>query len=193
MIEEISKVLYEGQPGVVDQVVDSLDKGNVVVLPCDTIYGFCARVGKSQADKLCELKERAQDKLFLRLCTLSQAKEIAYVPSDVAESWPAPFTAILNRRDGEGTVAIRVPDNPFIQKVLEKLDSPIYSTSVNQSGFSSLTNIQDIIFAFKEKVPLFVIGELTQGTTPSTLLNCTHTPYTIIRNGRYDASALIKG
>ena len=104
--------------------------------------------------------------------------------------WPCALTCILPTKDGEGTYAIRVPKDPFIQELLTRLGSPIYSTAVNPHGYS-ITNITDIIFTYKDKVQTIVVDPMRQRDTPSTLIDCTTTPYTLLRCGDYDASALL--
>ena len=187
--DESSEVLYRQNPGTLDIVVNRLQDDQTMVLPCDTIYGLCAKMGPA-SEKLYEIKGRDQRKPFLLLATLKQAKEICIVPKDIEKVWPCALTAIMENKTG-GTTAIRVPSDPFLQQVLEKLGSPIYSTSVNASGYASITSITDIIFAFKGKVPTFVVGSEKQGIVPSTLIDCTVHPYKLVRQGSFDASALL--
>lgn len=190
MKEETSEVLYLQDQDTFERTLQVLNDDNVMVLPCDTIYGLCAKMGPAE-QKIRELKKRDEGKPFLVLATLDQAKELCYVPKLISDVWPAPLTAILNSKDG-GTLAIRVPSDPFLQAILEALGNPIYSTSVNESGYQSLTNIMDIIIAYKDRVPAFVVDSNLQGTIPSTLINVTTIPYTIIREGKYDASKIVE-
>ncbi|MDD4574768.1 MAG: L-threonylcarbamoyladenylate synthase [Sphaerochaeta sp.] len=189
---EEAEVLYKQVPGTLERTVKLLQEDKVVVLPCDTIYGLCAKVGPAE-QALRSVKYRGETKPFLILATLEQAKKICIVPKDVEEAWPCALTAILPNKDGSGTTAVRVPADNFLQEVLTRLGSSIYSTSVNESGYISITNITDIIFAFKYRVPAFVVGSEKQGTVPSTLIDCTTKPYTLVRCGQYDASELLKG
>lgn len=128
---------------------------------------------------------------FAVLATLEQAQQLCIVPEVLHEHWPCPLTCILPNREGEGTSAIRVPKDPFIQELLTRLGSPIYSTAVNPPHGFSITNITDIIFTYKEKVQAIVVDPLRQRDTPSTLIDCTTTPYTLLRCGDYDASSLL--
>lgn len=190
--EKESTVWYRGEKDTLEKTVKALAEGNVMVLPCDTIYGICARIGQEEMEAIYSLKERDPRKPLLQLATKEQAEEICMVPSDILSAWPCALTAIMKRKDGNGTLALRVPDDPFLQKVLARLGSPIYSTSVNISGHATLTSITDIILLFNGKIPYFVVSQEKQGTVPSTLLDCTVHPYHIVRNGSYDASALIR-
>jgi L-threonylcarbamoyladenylate synthase len=183
MIDENSEVLYLEQENTFNRTIEQLKANKVVVLPCDTIYGLCAKVGVAE-ETLRNIKKRKETKPFLVLATLEQVQEICIVPEDILELWPCPLTVILNKKEG-GTLAVRVPSDPFLQAVLEKLGSPIYSTSINESGHASLTNIMDIILNYKDRVPTFVVDSEMQGDTPSTLLNATVTPYQIIRQGKF--------
>ncbi|MGB4407610.1 MAG: Sua5/YciO/YrdC/YwlC family protein [Sphaerochaeta sp.] len=187
---EEAEVLYKQLPGTLDKTVRLLEEDKVMVLPCDTIYGLCAKVGPAE-QALRSIKYRGETKPFLVLATLEQAKQMCIVPKDVEEAWPCALTAILSNLDGSGTTAVRVPADSFLQKVLTKLGKPIYSTSVNESGYHTITNITDIIFSFKDRVPAFVVGSENQGTVSSTLIDCTTKPYTLVRCGQYDASSLL--
>lgn len=187
---EEAEVLYKQLPETLEKTVRYLQEDKVIVLPCDTIYGLCAKVGPAE-QALRTVKYRGETKPFLVLATLEQAKEICLVPKDVEAAWPCALTAILSNLDGSGTTAVRVPADSFLQEVLTNLGKPIFSTSVNESGYHTITNITDIIFAFKTRVPAFVVGSENQGTVPSTLIDCTTKPYTLVRCGQYDASALL--
>lgn len=189
-LNEEAEVLYKTVEGTLERVVELLQEDKVLVLPCDTIYGLCAQVGPAEKS-LRAVKYRGETKPFLVLATLEQAKEMCLVPEDIEEAWPCALTAILHNREGEGTTAVRVPADGFLQELLTKLGKPLYSTSVNESGYQTITNITDIIFAFKNRVPAFVVGSEKQGTVPSTLIDCTTQPYTLVRCGSYDATALL--
>ncbi|MBK5200909.1 MAG: L-threonylcarbamoyladenylate synthase [Spirochaetaceae bacterium] len=190
MKEETSEVLYQQAHKTFERTLQILKEDKVMVLPCDTIYGLCAKMGPAE-QKIRELKKRDEGKPFLVLATIEQAKQLCDVPKIISDAWPAPLTAILNSKNG-GTIAIRVPSDPFLQAIMESLGSPIYSTSVNESGYQSLTNIMDIILTYKDRVPAFVVDSNLQGTIPSTLIDVTSTPYNIIREGKYDASGLVE-
>jgi L-threonylcarbamoyladenylate synthase len=183
MIEEKSEVLYLEQDKTFKRTLDLLNENNVLVLPCDTIYGLCAKMGPAE-ETLRNIKYRKETKPFLILATLEQAQELCHVPDEIIDLWPCPLTVVLNKKEG-GTLAIRVPSDPFLQALLTQLDSPIYSTSINESGQASLTNIMDIILNYKDRVAAFIVDCQMQGSTPSTLLDVTLKPYKILRQGKF--------
>lgn len=184
-----AQLLYKGVDGTVDQVVDILNDGQILVLPCDTIYGLSGMYGTT-LERLQALKHQGQGHQFILLATMTQAEALCKVPPALKYHWPCALTVILENNDTSGTTAIRVPDDAFIQEILTKLGHPIYSTSVNDSGYT-ITNITDIIFAFKRKVSAIVVDPTRGRDTPSTMVDCTKQPYELIRCGAYDASDLL--
>ncbi len=182
--DEYSEVLYIEQENTFDRTIELLSENKVLVLPCDTIYGLCAKMGEAE-ETLRNIKKRRETKPFLVLATLEQAKDLCFIPEDIYELWPCALTVVLNKKEG-GTLAIRVPSDPFLQKLLTKLGTPIYSTSINESGYSSLTNIVDIILNYKDRVAAFVVDSEMQGQIPSTLIDVTSKPYKLLRQGLYE-------
>jgi len=185
-------ILNKRNPETLETISALIKDGGVAILPCDTIYGLCAAYGDGEK-ALMNLKGRDSSKPFLILATIDQAKELCTeVPQDIVRSWPAPLTVILNKKEG-GTIAIRVPNDEFLQKLLTMIGTPIYSTSVNIAGEPALHNLSAICKRFEALVDVVVKGDEIQGKVPSTLIDATCRPYKLIREGLYDASDLIKG
>ncbi len=184
-------VLDRSDACAVEVTTKTLLKGELAVLPCDTIYGLSGLVDISEI-RLRNVKRRPETKPFILLATFSMAKSICSgaLPKGLSEIWPAPLTAILSDSQG-GTTAVRVPEDPFLQAVLEACGSPIYSTSVNTSGEPSLLSFKEIVQEFAGKVELMIQGGEDQGTVASTLVDCTKSPYAVLRQGAFDASWLI--
>ena len=140
-----------------------------------------------------DIKGRDSSKPFLVLATISQVKKLCSdIPEDILSAWPAALTVILNKKEG-GTIGVRVPNDSFLQSLLEMVGCPIYSTSVNLAGEPSLHNLTAISKRFEALVDVIVRGEETQGKVPSTLIDATCRPYRLLRQGLYDANHLIKG
>ena len=184
-------ILNKMNPETLETVSDLIRDGGVLVLPCDTIYGLCSayHIGEKA---LIDLKGRPDNKPFLILATIKQAEELCVsIPKDILETWPAPLTVVLNTKDGKKT-AIRVPADPFLQKILEISGTPMYSTSVNMAGEPSLLDFTDISKRFEALVDCVVRDKEVQGKVPSTLIDATVKPYKLLRAGAFDASKLIE-
>ncbi len=183
-------LLYKNQKDTIQKTVSILKADTLVVLPCDTIYGLSGKVGPFTCSALKELKKSVQQQQFAILATLEQAQDLCFVPDILLEHWPCALTVVLSNRHDQGSTAIRVPKDPFMQQILTELGAPIYSTAVNPSGFT-ITNITDIIFTYKNKVQAIVIDPDRQRDTPSTMIDMRTQPCTLLRCGSYDASAIL--
>ena len=185
-------ILNKRNPETLETISALIGDGGVAILPCDTIYGLCAAYDIGEK-ALMDLKGRDSRKPFLVLATIGQAKQLCTeIPQDILDSWPAALTVILNKKEG-GTIAIRVPNDEFLQELLVMTGTPIYSTSVNIAGEPSLHSLSAICKRFESLVDVVVRGDEMQGKVPSTLIDATVKPYRLVRQGLYDASALIRG
>jgi L-threonylcarbamoyladenylate synthase len=162
-------------PKLLDALVEVLQSTGVVIMPCDTIYGFVGVVPEAEV-KIRELKGR-QEKSFLRL--IPDLKWLprytgGRLPSELKPYWPGALTVIFPAKK-TGTVALRIPD-----------DRALFSTSVNASGKPALWRIDDICSAFESRVDLVVAaGDRPQGM-PSTILDITERPFRLLRRGAVD-------
>ncbi len=184
-------VLRRGDTGLRSQVFAVLDGGGVAIFPCDTIYGFVGTVPATES-RIRQIKGRGETNPFLMLVgTADQAVELSNGPLDerVVSLWPGPLTVVM--RAAEGTVAVRLPDDPFLIEMIRSLGSPVYSTSVNRSGFPPMWRIRDIVAEFENEVDLIVdAGDYPEGA-PSTILDITQRPYRILRQGAFEVPAAL--
>ena len=165
-------------------VVESLQAGKVVVMACDTIYGFVGRAPETES-MIRTIKGRGDDKPFLRL--LSDPAELTHhgaaVPDpSILDLWPGPFTLIFSISGG-GTAAFRVPEDRRLRQIVREVGSALYSTSVNRSGSPALSEPTEIHREFGSETALVEnAGELGD-RVPSTILDCRRLPGKILRQG----------
>ena len=170
------------EPGLAARLAELLAAGGVAIMPCDTIYGIVATAPGSEA-RLRELKGRGE-KSFLQLIAgpdwLARFGEL-HLPETLAAYWPGPLTLIFPA--GQGSVALRVPADPRLRALLERLDRPLYSTSVNRSGQPALWRIADIVEQFEAVVDLVVDAGDLPGRLPSTIVDVSQRPFRVLRQG----------
>jgi tRNA threonylcarbamoyl adenosine modification protein (Sua5/YciO/YrdC/YwlC family) len=100
---------------------------------------------------------------------------------------PGPITVILKKRKGidlpliKDTAGIRIPDTPYILKLLHLYNKPLAVTSANLSNEPTLTSAYQIAEMFTD-VPLVINGGELH-SPPSTVLDLTRTPPMIRRKG----------
>ncbi len=175
-----------------DALLEILGTGKVAIMPCDTIYGLVGKAPESEM-ALRELKGRDRDKPFIELVTLQMANTLSGtpIPPEWKKLWPGPLTLIVKRAAGNGSVALRVPSDPFLLELIERLGSPLYSSSVNISGEQSLHDFSQILEVFGQRVPLCIEGEKEQGTTASTIVDLSGEEPHLIRQGLLDVTSLV--
>ena len=172
-----------GDKSAKKNTLEYLRKNEVVIYPCDTIYGFIGRY-VSTKQEIERLKGRGEGHPFLVLSTKRLIKGISdfEIPKSIEEFWPGPLTVIIPSKR-EGSIAVRVPDDPVLLDLIDELDSPVYSTSVNKTGEPPMNGIMEIIRRYKGKVGLIVDGGDLESGKPSTIVDLTTKPYSVVRQG----------
>lgn len=177
-------VVPADDPRAFDLLRDCLAGGGVAIVACDTIYGLVGVV-PGTGDRIRGIKGRGDDKMFLQLVPGAEWVEslaAAAVPPALGRYWPGPLTLILPAKSG-GTVALRVPDSPFLRRLIEAVGRPIYSTSVNTTGQQPLWRIAEIVDEFATLVDLVLDAGDLPGASPSTIVDATAVPARVVRQG----------
>lgn len=167
------------------RVIKTLLKGGVVIMPCDTIWGICALANDESKIKIQAIKERDENKQFISLCTKEEARNLlgSNCPNVIYEKWPAPLTVVGYRKASKEKIAVRVPDDKNLSKILAKTGA-LYSTSVNISGDKSMNNLMDIKKKFANRVTAIAYDDRKKvGKEESTIIDITSPPYKVLREG----------
>ena len=138
--------------------VEVLNNGGTILYPTDTIWGTgCDATNEAAVEKVFALKQRPKNKSMIIL--LAEAKDILqYIASpppdiiDIVENFETPTTIIFegalelaeNVLHEDGSVAIRVVNEPFCKALIKRFQKPIVSTSANLSGEPTASFFQQI-------------------------------------------------
>jgi tRNA threonylcarbamoyl adenosine modification protein (Sua5/YciO/YrdC/YwlC family) len=174
----------DGEPSedVLDEIANVLRTGGVALLPTDTIYGLHALALDDEAvARVRAMKERDDHKPFVIIAASAEQLEkiVAAIPDVLREIWPAPLTAIL--ASGETTIAARVPDLPWLRKLLERTGALI-STSANRSGEPPITTPEMLAGELLEGLDAVLDAGPRQGQ-PSTIVDFTGDEPRLVREG----------
>jgi L-threonylcarbamoyladenylate synthase len=178
-------VLKKSENKTLEKTASVILAGGVVIMPCDTIYGIVSFTGDPEK-RIREIKGRDEGKPFIRL--IGSKKEIKTftdlkISDEILNLWPGPLTLIVPDLSG-GTVAVRVPEDEYLLKLLNMINKPLVSTSVNFTGSPFLNNISDIKTAFENLVDIIVDGgNMDTSAAASTILDITSSPARILRQG----------
>ena len=154
-------------------VCEVLNSGEVVALPTETVYGLCANALDEKAVvKIFEAKNRPCDNPLI--VHIANKDDILNLVTELPEKakkcidafWPGPFTVILNKKDivpkvtsgGLNTVAVRMPQNEVITKVIKESGLYLAAPSANLSGRPSPTKADHVISDMSGKISAIVDG-----------------------------------
>lgn len=175
---------------------------DVLAIPTDTVYGVGVVYGDlNDLSRLKHAKHRPETKpIPMMVASASQMKQIAKVDArteKIIDAFlPGPLTLILPLREdvskeytnGKDTVAVRIPDAPFILNVIQRLNKPLLVSSANISGRPAAITFDQT----KENLPNIdgiVQGQCQQGMA-STIVDCTKEQLAILREGPISLSKL---
>lgn len=182
----------------IDQAIDALAEGEVVVFPTETVYGIGVDSTNYEAvDRLFEVKQRPKDNpVTLHVSDVDMVKAVAYVTDDaqtlMADFWPGALAIILEVKEntvspnvnaGKKTVGFRLPDNDIAKQLIAGLGKPVAGTSANVSGQLSSTSFKQVTEYFQDNVAAFIDGGPSQIGIESTVIDLTTDVPTIIRPG----------
>ena len=180
----------------ISKAINLLIRGEIIIYPTDTLYGFGVDATNSIAiNKLNLLKKRKQPYSIL-VSDMQMIKKYSVFSKEIGfkldNIFPGPYTAILEKSKNNGlsqsitlgleTIGIRIPKNKFALNLVRELGKPIITTSVNRHGNAALNNIDEIKKVFNN-IALFKDNSLNNNSLGSTIIDYTVKPEKILRYG----------
>lgn len=171
----------------IEKVKHDLLSSKIVALPTDTVFGLaCIKNDKKAEEKIYEAKKRSiSKKLPMMVSNYKMLKKYCEVNNEVEKLiktfTPGPITLILKYIDSEDTVAVRIPNDDWIIKLIDELNKPLSVTSANISNTNSLIKYEDVVNQIGNKIDAIIEGD-AKGEKSSTIVDCVN-DYKIIRDG----------
>jgi L-threonylcarbamoyladenylate synthase len=179
---------------VLDEAVRALERGEVIVLPTDTVYGVAALPAFTA--RLFEIKARPTEVALPVLCAdRAQAESIAILSPTAArladEHWPGGLTLVLPRAVGfdadlggtdTSTLGVRVPAHDVPLELARRV-GPLVTTSANLHGRPTPATAGEA--AAELGVAVYVDGGVLDGA-PSTVVRVLGNSVEILRQGAVD-------
>ena len=133
----------------------ALDRGELVAMPTETVYGLAADAANAEAvGRIFLAKGRPRfNPLIAHFASLADARRYADFSPEAehlaAAFWPGPLTMVLPKKPdapladlvtaGLDTVAVRLPAHPVAHALLSAFGRPVAAPSANRSGHVSTT------------------------------------------------------
>jgi L-threonylcarbamoyladenylate synthase len=195
--ERLSTSTEEERDAAIEAAGQAIQRGRLVVLPTDTVYGLAADAFDPEAvERLLAAKGRGRDMpppvLVSTETTLDAlATQIPdYVRILVATHWPGPLTVVCHQQtslrwdlgETRGTVAVRMPDHELAREILDRT-GPLAVSSANRTGEPAATDADRALAMLEGTVEVVVDDGPTPGATPSTIIDATGDRPRLLREG----------
>jgi L-threonylcarbamoyladenylate synthase len=154
----------------IKECITALQAGGLILYPTDTVWGIgCDATKEDAVAKIYALKKRSDNKAMIVL--LSEEKDILrYVTQpnpkvfDYIKGIHKPTTFVYEGGIGladniiqkDGSIAIRITEDPFCKQLIGRFGKPIVSTSANVSGYPPPSIFMDIDIDIKNGVDYVV-------------------------------------
>lgn len=188
--------------GAFDAAADAVARGEVIVLPTDTVYGVGADpFSPAAVQRLLDAKHRGRDmpppvlvaeidavrSLVVGIDDRAEAIAKAFWPGALTIIATAPDTLRMDLGDRGNTIAVRVPDHEFTRELLRRT-GPLAVTSANISGQEAALTIAEAIEQLGDAVSVYLDAGTMWGPVPSTILDLTASGPRLLREGRITAA-----
>lgn len=185
----------------VDQVIDCLHDGGVIIYPTDTVYGIgCDIYNNKAVERICRIRNIDRKKAnFSFICyDLSHLSDFARNVDTATyklmkKAFPGPFTFVLQAKNNvpdlfrskKKTVGIRIPDNNIAREIVNRLGNPIMSASVHDEDevIEYTTNPELIHEKYEDMVDMVIDGGFGDNHV-STVIDCSNGSAEILRQGK---------
>ncbi len=192
-------------PESIQKALEILSSGGLVAFPTDTVYGLAAGIDQPAGiDRLYEAKSRSANKAIAVL--LGELDQLALLTPGLTASarrlasryWPGALTLVVPKHPGLPanlsplpTVGVRMPNHIFALALM-KIAGPLATSSANISGETNTLTAQQVIEQLDGRIELILDGGPVPGGVPSTVVDCTQDPPTILRLGAIPAEEILQ-
>lgn len=188
----------------IDRAAGLIRRGGIVAIPTNALYALvCDPLNLRAVGRIYDAKGREPNKALPMLVTDAVmaedlAKEITPRFNILARRfWPGPLTMIVQASSrvplkvtgGTGRLAIRQPEGPIPNMLMEKLGQPLIATSANLSGQPTCTSGIEVFGVMDGRVDLVLDGGAAMGRGPTTV-DITDVDWCVIKEGAIPESEI---
>ena len=196
-VDRLATSTEEEREAAVTAAAGAVRRGDLVVIPTDTVYGLAADAFSHEAvRRLLEAKGRGREMpppvLVSAATTLDALAETVppWARTLVEEFWPGPLTLVCRQQgslmwdlgETRGTVAVRMPDDEVALAVLERT-GPLAVSSANLTGRPPAADADAAEEMLGDDVSVIVDCGPARGDVPSTIVDVTGSPGRVLRTG----------
>ncbi|SME96318.1 tRNA threonylcarbamoyl adenosine modification protein (Sua5/YciO/YrdC/YwlC family) [Cellulosimicrobium cellulans J34] len=181
----------------IDEAVNAISRGGLVVLPTDTVYGIGADAFDAEAVSAL-LAAKGRGRHMPPPVLVPDARTLDGLATEVPDAarrlveafWPGGFTIILRAQpslawdlgETHGTVALRMPDHPAALALLRRT-GPLAVSSANATGHPAALDVDDAREQLGSAVAVYLDGGTAPGGVASTIVDATSGTLRVVRQG----------
>lgn len=185
--------MLESKPPGGARIAGALRKGNIGVLPTDTLYGIVAAAANREAvRRIYDLKKRERKPGTVVAASIDQLAglgfKLRYLKA-VEHFWPGAVSIVIPcgpelnyLTQGTGAIALRVSADSGFNRLLERA-GPLLTSSANRPGKHPARTIQEAELYFNDFVDFYVDGGNLSGRAPSTVIRIVDDAVEVLRQG----------
>lgn len=189
-------------PNSIALAAEAIRRGELIIYPTDTIYGFGGDSRSSAVVRRIEdLKGRDGKPISIVVSDMDMAARYCVV-SQCARRYlqllPGPYTFVMARRRGMpgeevahnaagDSIGVRMPEHPFPLALVRELGFPITSTSVNHAGQPPAVEPGEMGEDLKAAASLLVDGGRCRHGEASTVIDMRGDRPVVLRSGAGNA------
>lgn len=186
------------EPEAIRFAADAVIRGELVLMPTDTLYGLAADPHDAAAvERVLALKGRpANQPMPLVAADLEQIERRSGALGGLAARlaaafWPGPLTLLVRAwpelvpavHAASGLVGVRVPDHAVARELARAAGFPLIATSANVSGQPPTSDPRAIAPGILAGVAVFLDTGTTPGGLPSTVVDVRGDTPVLVRAG----------
>lgn len=181
----------------VDEAVNVVSRGGLVVLPTDTVYGIGADAFTPDAVAAL-LAAKGRGRQMPPPVLVPDVRTLDGLCTDVPDAaralveafWPGGLTVICRSQpslawdlgETRGTVAVRMPDHPAALALLRRT-GPLAVSSANRTGRPAATTAAEALEQLGDSVAVYLDGGAAPGGVASTIVDATTGVLRVVREG----------
>jgi len=182
-----------------EQAIKIIKRGGIVIFPTDTAFGIgCSLENEDAIKRIFEIRKRPEEKPMPVLFDSRMRVKEYLLPINsridvlMEKYWPGALTLVLECktervpsliRGGGKTLGIRVPDHELTLGLIRGADVPIVGSSANFSGEKTPFALVEVDKSLIKLVDFVLEGKTRGRRSASTVIDCTKSPWQIIRQG----------
>ena len=177
------------------ELLSVLKKGEIALLPSDTVYGLFADATNIESIRKIDNAKHSNKPHLIVVSSVDMLKEYVSEINDlqyklINKYWPNTLTILFKKNDkisdeltkGSPYIGVRMPNNKFLLDLINRFKKPLISSSANITNEEVITSV-DLLDKKLEKEISYIYDDGKLSNIASTLIKVDNNKITFLREG----------